>query len=388
MRSLYAAPDADPDCRVQVMTLHKAKGLEFDVVILPSLDRQSGIDGVQLLNWFESSVDGEERLLLAPFEEQGLQTYSRDPLNRLVRKARQRCDEQEKLRLLYVACTRAKRELHLVARASHGADGTLKAPHTASLLSPLWPLLEPQFQSAAVSDTHESADTVSDTHESAEIRDTHNAEILDTQKTGPSIQDTQPLIPAAAPLVRIASNCQLPAPDVFVWPASHLQTTPPDVPPEFAWASRDARDIGTVVHEHLQRLADPELKAAEEMGVKNGALESVVRRQLRIMGVSDSEGRLDAAAERVMRALDNTLNDERGRWCLAAHEQARSEWALSVPESAAESMGVQKAPDSTSESMGVQKAEPVSAAGFVGVRKVVIDRTFVDEQVSDAQGVA
>ncbi len=36
---LYAEPDTDTGARVQIMTLHRAKGLEFDTVILPGLAR-------------------------------------------------------------------------------------------------------------------------------------------------------------------------------------------------------------------------------------------------------------------------------------------------------------------------------------------------------------
>ena len=45
--------------------------------------------------------------------------------------------------------------------------------------------------------------------------------------------------------------------------------------------------------------------------------------------------------------------DERGAWILAAHTDARSEWALSVP------------------NLDVEKSQ--------SVQKVIIDRTFVDE---------
>src|SRR5262249_54432152 len=41
LRELYAAPTDEATARVQVMTLHRAKGLEFDTVILPGLARRT-----------------------------------------------------------------------------------------------------------------------------------------------------------------------------------------------------------------------------------------------------------------------------------------------------------------------------------------------------------
>ncbi len=42
--ALYAAADISSENAVQIMTIHKAKGLEFDTVILPGLSRGSGAD--------------------------------------------------------------------------------------------------------------------------------------------------------------------------------------------------------------------------------------------------------------------------------------------------------------------------------------------------------
>ena len=49
MKSLYATTSEVAGSQVQVMTLHKAKGLEFDTVILPALDRQPRGDSTCLL---------------------------------------------------------------------------------------------------------------------------------------------------------------------------------------------------------------------------------------------------------------------------------------------------------------------------------------------------
>ena len=50
---LFAAPDPEADDSLEVMTIHKAKGLEFDTVILPGLGRKPQSDGPQLLAWLE-----------------------------------------------------------------------------------------------------------------------------------------------------------------------------------------------------------------------------------------------------------------------------------------------------------------------------------------------
>src|SRR6202012_1696844 len=46
LERLYAQPDprVSERCGVQLMTIHKAKGLGFDAVIVPALERKSGQD--------------------------------------------------------------------------------------------------------------------------------------------------------------------------------------------------------------------------------------------------------------------------------------------------------------------------------------------------------
>ncbi|HEV2008011.1 MAG TPA: 3'-5' exonuclease, partial [Burkholderiales bacterium] len=53
LAKLYALPDLQADERLQIMTIHKAKGLEFDVVIVPGLGRTSRSDEKKLFLWLE-----------------------------------------------------------------------------------------------------------------------------------------------------------------------------------------------------------------------------------------------------------------------------------------------------------------------------------------------
>ncbi len=116
----------------------------------------------------------------------------------------------------------------------------------------------------------------------------------------------------------------------------------------------------TVVHQQLQMLA----QGADSLETVNvEALATIAERQLRNMGVQKEL--LPQATETVLLAVQGTLADERGRWALSPHSEARSEWALSVVEGDIEADGA------SDEFMGVWNRE---------VRQVVIDRTFVDAE--------
>jgi ATP-dependent exoDNAse (exonuclease V) beta subunit len=150
-------PDAGSDCGVQLMTIHKSKGLEFEVVILPELQASDGRGKGDLLSWLER---GLERELAEPDESGGITEFLVAPkqsrgTDRGVAKAwvdrvyRER-ETQEMRRILYVAATRAREELHLFARPAYktDVDGELSlAEPKGSLLATAWPALEAEVRS-------------------------------------------------------------------------------------------------------------------------------------------------------------------------------------------------------------------------------------------------
>ncbi|RYZ78744.1 MAG: hypothetical protein EOO68_39900, partial [Moraxellaceae bacterium] len=137
---LYAAPRQHADSKLQVMTMHKSKGLEFDHVIIPRLHKLSPSDGQQLLLWRERlNRQGERQLLLGPLAPVG---GDKDKLYRYIQKESSLQLEYESARLFYVGCTRAIKKLYLFASLAQSEDGTWKNPPKKSFLNSIWPTVQ------------------------------------------------------------------------------------------------------------------------------------------------------------------------------------------------------------------------------------------------------
>jgi ATP-dependent exoDNAse (exonuclease V) beta subunit len=307
LQLLFAASDSASDPAFQVMTIHKSKGLEFDHVIVPRLAATPRRDEMQLMVWLErASQDGSE-LLLAPIHAGGA---DKDALVRWVEGELQVRQRHEDERLTYVAATRARQRLHWVAGVKRDASGELCIPET-SLLARLWPALRPSFQGAPDLVAGNGAGRAA-------------ALVLDQSLRRLPAAWTLPQLPAAAR-----------------WsPGSVVRDA--GVAIEFSWAGETARRVGTVVHRWLQRMAEDGLSGWDAARVKTIAPQ--IERALAAGGLSGTE--LQSARAKVIQALINVVEDERGRWVLGSHPEHRSELRLSVVQ------------DGT-------------------VRRLVLDRTFV-----------
>ena len=121
---LTALPDpgASSDCGVQLMTIHKSKGLEFEVVIVPEMQAGEGRGKPRMLTWLERGLDEPDdsgeitEFLVAPFQPKGA---DRGKAKEWVDHVYRERERQETRRILYVAATRAREELHLFARPAY-----------------------------------------------------------------------------------------------------------------------------------------------------------------------------------------------------------------------------------------------------------------------------
>src|SRR4029450_4936153 len=128
----------------EVMTIHAAKGLEFDTVIVPGLQRYLPNYNRELLRW--ARVAGPHGGVgRAPGTPDGRDP---DPIYRWIELMERRRVARERARLLYVAVTRAKRELHILGNATakeREARLILDEPRRGSMLRMLWGAVETKF---------------------------------------------------------------------------------------------------------------------------------------------------------------------------------------------------------------------------------------------------
>ena len=276
------SPPAGERPRVQVMTMHKAKGLEFDTVILPGLGRGRTRNDTPFMRW-RTRRHGTLVGLARPKggEPDGVYAY----LQTLGRGE----DEAELARLTYVACTRARRRLALVAVLSAGDDGW-KLPGRGAILA------------------------------------LFDASILDDASGVPAQAVDGPAAPAGPPeLERLPSDWRPPALREPLVVASAPRAVEPA--PPFDWARDRARRHGVVVHALLAQIArdGPAAWTGDRLAGQAG----------RIVAALAGEGATPAEAAVESREVRDTvarvLDDERGRWLLdPAHGEARSEWALAA----------------------------------------------------------
>jgi ATP-dependent helicase/nuclease subunit A len=147
LSDLFAVHSGAPADAVQIMTIHRAKGLEFDKVIVPGLGRRMRGNPEPLLRWLElpRDPDGSD-LLMAAIPEPARR--GAEPLNEYLKSLQNRRTTHERARLLYVAATRARTELHLFGELPEEADH----PSSGTLLATLWPAvahLFPQEETAS-----------------------------------------------------------------------------------------------------------------------------------------------------------------------------------------------------------------------------------------------
>ena len=117
VKDLRASSSKEPaatvqaDDALQIMTIHNSKGLEFDLVILPQLDKSVKGDTASIK--YLPGKEGEQGLLGIKVPDKELQ-LQKSGVYELAKARDSELEEEESRRLLYVAMTRAKKQLLMV----------------------------------------------------------------------------------------------------------------------------------------------------------------------------------------------------------------------------------------------------------------------------------
>jgi ATP-dependent helicase/nuclease subunit A len=298
IEQLYAAPspdniDKDSQGIIQLMTIHKSKGLEFDHVILPGLTRTSGSDKKPLLHWCKHIDENNHMsLIMAPL---GAHDDEDDSVYSYIKQEDGFKTRLENTRVLYVAATRAIRKLYLSASLRETNNQGWQTPGKGTLLAPIWKTIE-----QGILEQQYSVEIGSD-----QAKTKTEEQIASMQH----LRRLPGLFKALAPALgsKLVGNEE---------PKSAT-----DNPLEQDLSIR-ARLLGTVLHRTLKQIANE--------GIDNWPLQRIEQLSSAWAAQLKEQGILTTAVEleSLIDAVSRMLADPVGQWILHSHTQAQCEQAL------------------------------------------------------------
>lgn len=312
LRDLFAetAVIAPETPHVELLTIHKAKGLEWDVVIIPGLERLPDRGRSRLLAWTtlgSSEEVNSASVMLAPIAARG---NDPDALTKWLNGLHRRREYAEHKRLFYVACTRARQELHLFAAPAEGASGEVK-PKRATLLDAAWPAARHFFQQPILPVLKRALE---------EEQTVELAASTELTQRSPSGLKRIPLSYDPDARFDEAQQSRLPYGNA----ASTVSVRDLFDRPEGSFA---ARAFGTAIHTCLEllsrRVAEGANRAALVTELQDWKPRMVA--MLRANGVPPSN--IERLSRDALRMLERVLTDSDGWWILAPHANAASEFS-------------------------------------------------------------
>ena len=291
LETLYAPSRERADVRVELLTVHKAKGLQYDTVIVPGLERLPGRDSKRLLHWLKLPAAGHDELVVAPLSRAGRARMRSTPGSRR--------SSDEKLCTSADACCTWQRRVPSAGCTCSAARGCWRSEEPPSVARP-----RAIRRSACCG------------HGRCDVRGAAGG-ARRVRGRGRGAGDRFP------PLRRLPSE----------WRAGELPPGPHHrvagrgprggrLAVEFDWASETARHVGTVVHRELQRMTRD--------GACHGPWRPARRRRW-YAELAEPGVRGDCVRRRwnASPARSSDAAHDRGRWLLdAGHRESASELAL------------------------------------------------------------
>jgi hypothetical protein len=185
----------------------------------------------------------------------------------------------------------------------------LKPPDNKTLLSRVWPVVEPIYREAVARS------------EASNGSEGNGFFMVDGKADGKGGE-----YPIDQSLCRFVSGWMLPpAPPPLEWKTqNHIVSKGGEI--EYSWVGETARRTGSIVHRWLQHIA--------EDGVKNWSvariqgLHDTLKFQLAAVGINEADS--ETALQRVIAALVQAITDPRGQWLLGPQRDARNELRMTT----------------------------------------------------------
>ena len=298
---LFATPDAQGE-HVQLMTIHKSKGLEFDTVILPGLGAIAGGNNSDkpLMLWEEVTLDGNTELIAAPYIPKGARDNSTVSVYDYLGTLEAEREANEAVRVLYVAATRAERALHLVGIANQDKDGNIKT-NKNSYLETLWSFISAHFDACEVP-------AVSATSQNQIADFTPQLVRLDTLQ-----------IPAVLALDNLATQTNLP---------NATQQINAEIALNLAADSGNhlnlAADCGTLAHLYLEMIAKQGLQHWPADRMDTG-LQGM---QFWLLQRGHAKTEVEKQVPLIAQALKRTIASPQGAWILTPRATTQTELSI------------------------------------------------------------
>jgi ATP-dependent exoDNAse (exonuclease V) beta subunit len=285
---LFAQPEASGRA-IEVMTMHKAKGLQFETVILMGLHRATKGDTAPLVR-----VDQlDDAIVFGPVK--AYLEKEQDPISQYLGRLEARRSEYEVDRLLYVAATRAQSVLHWVAQVTLDHNtGEIKPPSATTLLARLWSFCPPDVLLVARDALQLQHDAQPELNLPKSFRAWVGPKML--RRKSPLVAKTRQVSAGYNPI------------GATVW-SSEMS---------------GERWVGTVVHAWLAAAVTAGT-LPNWTSIRFEDQRQAIARQLGLSGMPVAMRQI--ATQEVIDILLAMLQHEKGRWLLS-QPHARAEWAL------------------------------------------------------------
>ncbi len=256
---------------VQILSIHKSKGLEFDHVILLGLEKSTKSDDKNLINWHEMlSCDNKSHFVLSPMKPDS--ELSEEIFN-YIDYLNNKKIEYEKTRLLYVAATRAKKTLHLLATISIDSKTQRPKETQPGLIQILWNCYK--------------------------YNNAYSKEL--------SQRAMEPITDSLSPLIRLSTDWKSPVSMDFDNDNKNFSN-------QIVSFKSPSKEIivGTIIHKLLEKIANEGFRLYQPLATQK--LEPLIISQLYENGVSPKF--FKEYIHVVLSHIQTTLKDERGQWIL------------------------------------------------------------------------